>query len=83
MFSYGSGCAASMFILSVQPGYERIRQLSCFKERLSNRIKVSPEEYNQWMELREKSFGKANIAPTVSIVQQPLTVKARSHSLSF
>lgn len=67
MFSYGSGCAASMFILNVRSGYEKIRQLSCFKERLAGRVKVSPEEYNQWMSHREQCFGKSNIIPKASI----------------
>jgi len=71
MFSYGSGCAASMFILSVRPGYEKIRQLSCFKERLARRVKVSPEDYNGWMSLREQSFGKSNLIPTVSLSPLP------------
>ena len=35
MFSYGSGCAASMFVLRCKPGYQRIQQLSDFKERLA------------------------------------------------
>ena len=42
MFSYGSGCAASMFILKVNAGYRRISQLSDFKPRLARRVKVSP-----------------------------------------
>lgn len=42
MFSYGSGCAASMFILRFNADYHRIRQLSDFKERLASRVKVAP-----------------------------------------
>ena len=42
MFSYGSGCAASMFILKVNSAYRRIQQTSSFKERLARRVKFSP-----------------------------------------
>ena len=57
MFSYGSGCAASMFVLRVNQGYQRIQQISSFQKRLASRVKVSPVEYEQWMERRERSFG--------------------------
>ena len=57
MFSYGSGCAASMFVLSVRQGYQRIQQIASFKERLATRVKVSPAEYEQWMTKREGAFG--------------------------
>jgi hydroxymethylglutaryl-CoA synthase len=42
MFSYGSGCAASMFVLRFSADYHRISQLSNFKERLASRVKVTP-----------------------------------------
>lgn len=45
MFSYGSGCAASMFVLRVNAGYRNIQRLSDFRPRLASRVKVSPEEY--------------------------------------
>ena len=57
MFSYGSGCAASMFVLRINQGYKRIQQLSCFKQRLASRVKVSPADYEQWMDKRERAFG--------------------------
>lgn len=67
MFSYGSGCAASMFILKVNSGYKRIQQVSDFSKRLANRVRVSPEEYNEWMSQREQAFGKANVVPSASV----------------
>ena len=67
MFSYGSGCAASMFVLRVNQGYRRIQQLSSFKQRLASRVKVSPIEYERWMDKRERNFGKANLVPEGSI----------------
>jgi len=52
-----------MFILRCNEGYKRIQQVSDFKPRLARRVRVSAEEYNEWMSLREGSFGKANIVP--------------------
>jgi len=46
MFSYGSGCAASMFVLRVNAGYQKIQQLSDYKPRLARRMRVTPEEYD-------------------------------------
>jgi 3-hydroxy-3-methylglutaryl CoA synthase len=34
MFSYGSGCAASIFSLRVREGYQRAIEKSNFKQRL-------------------------------------------------
>ena len=67
MFSYGSGCAASMFVLRVNAGYRRIQQLSDFRPRLARRVRVSAEEYNDWMSWREQNFGKGNLVPRASI----------------
>lgn len=66
MFSYGSGCAASMFVLRINQGYQKIQQLSDFKQRLASRVRVTPAEYEEWMTLREQSFGKCNLVPKVS-----------------
>lgn len=66
MFSYGSGCAASMFVLRFRPEYSRIRLTSAFQDRLARRVRVSAEEYSRWMDLREQAFGKPNFTPTVS-----------------
>lgn len=67
MFSYGSGCAASMFVLRVNQGYKRIQHLQDVKQRLASRVKISPAEYEQWMLKRERAFGKANLVPEGSI----------------
>jgi hydroxymethylglutaryl-CoA synthase len=40
MFSYGSGCAASMFIIHVKGDYKQIQKACEFKTRLQSRIKV-------------------------------------------
>lgn len=60
MFSYGSGLAASLFLIRVQQNVDFIRTTMCLRERLAARIKISAEEYDQIMQLREKSFGANN-----------------------
>lgn len=58
LFSYGSGLAASMFSIRVRAGYEVIRKISDFNGRLNNRIKKSPEEYNECLQKREDKYTK-------------------------
>lgn len=58
LFSYGSGCTASMFAVKVKDGYRVIKEVSDFNGRLNNRIKKSPEEYNHIMQLREDKYTK-------------------------
>jgi hydroxymethylglutaryl-CoA synthase len=66
MFSYGSGCAASMFVLRVTGDYSRIKKAAQFKTRLTNRVRISAEEFDSMMTHREQMFGKCNYVPTVS-----------------
>ena len=68
LFSYGSGCAASMFFVHVKKGYQQhpLRLNAEFQERLDQRVKLSPEEYDQWMAHRESLFGIRDYEPTVS-----------------
>lgn len=67
MFSYGSGCAASMFVLRFTAGYKQITQKAQFKQKLAQRTKVTPEDYDQIMAKRERMFGKFDYTPTDSI----------------
>jgi hydroxymethylglutaryl-CoA synthase len=55
LFSYGSGCAASMFMIRVSQGweYQNVIRPTAFKKRLESRIKVAPEVYDSWMLTRE------------------------------
>ena len=69
MFSYGSGCASSMFLLHVVGDYKKIQEFCNFKNRLEKRVKISPEEFDQWMAHREANFGKCPYEPTVRIYQ--------------
>ena len=66
MFSYGSGCAASMFILRFKAGYKNIQRIAYYKDRLSSRVKVRPEDFDREMTMREEKFGLPNIKPIVS-----------------
>lgn len=60
MFSYGSGCAASIFTLKVREGYGKVIEKSIFKQRLEQgRVKVSPEEFSHWMDVREQNYLKS------------------------
>lgn len=60
MFSYGSGCAATMFTIRVNQDYANIQEKSSFQERLDNRIKKSPEFYETVMAERQAGYGHAN-----------------------
>ena len=67
MFSYGSGCAASMFVLNVVGDYKEIQEKAQFKHRLESRVKIPAEEFDRWMAHREKMFGKGNYIPQVRV----------------
>ena len=68
LFSYGSGCAASMFYVHVKHGYKThpLFTHAEFQTRLDSRIKLTPTEYDLWMSHREGLFGKKDYKPTVS-----------------
>lgn len=69
LFSYGSGCAASMFMIRVSSNgwdYRKVLGNSVFKKRLESRVKISPEEFDRWMSHKEQIFGKNSYTPTVS-----------------
>ena len=54
MFSYGSGCAASMFVLNFAKEYKSVAAItSDYLQRLDQRIKVTPAEYDAIMAKRE------------------------------
>ena len=66
MFSYGSGCAASLFALKFSEDYKKIAANAEFKDRLAQRTKVSAENYDAIMAKRESMFGKKDYSPIVS-----------------
>ena len=56
LFSYGSGCAASMFVIRVSNdgwAYRNVIGRSLFKQRLESRVKLAPEEFDRWMAQKE------------------------------
>jgi hydroxymethylglutaryl-CoA synthase len=64
MFSYGSGCAATMFSIRGKEDYSTIRKTSDFHKRLSNRIKKSPEFYENCLAERQENYHHANFDPS-------------------
>jgi len=65
MFSYGSGCAASLFVVRAEGDLTGLRQGTAFKQRLDGRVKLSAEEYDMLMARREEMYGKCNYKPDV------------------
>jgi hydroxymethylglutaryl-CoA synthase len=63
MFSYGSGCASSMFLLRINSNYETVFRPANFKQRLESRVKISPEVFDRWMQSREDNYGKCPYVP--------------------
>ena len=56
MFSYGSGCAASMFVLNFTSEYKKIASVtSQYKYNLAQRIKVTAQDYDAIMAALDKS----------------------------
>lgn len=74
MFSYGSGCAASLFVLRFDKQYKKIATACEFKYRLAQRIKVTPTEYDAIMAHRQSMFGKNDYTPTVSLNNFTITL---------
>jgi len=66
-FSYGSGLAASMFSAIITKPVLEIAQKANIVEKLKQRVEVSPEQYVEVMQLREKACGQKNYTPVSSI----------------
>ena len=55
-FSYGSGSAATLFTLTVQPDLRLLgSQMDC-RTRLAQRTQVTPEEFHALLDEQEKNF---------------------------
>jgi hydroxymethylglutaryl-CoA synthase len=67
MFSYGSGLAASMFSLKVNGDVTAIRDTANVNERLASRTKISPEEFERSLEVRENTYTKYDFKPTADV----------------
>ena len=68
MFSYGSGCASSLFSLYVKGDYSLIKSRNVdIQERLDNRIKITPDDFEKILLRKEKLFLINNYIPQGSI----------------
>ncbi|XP_055374113.1 hydroxymethylglutaryl-CoA synthase 1 [Condylostylus longicornis] len=71
LFSYGSGLASSMYSIHITKDCELLQklldQLKYVKPLLESRIKSSPEEFSELMEIREKNNHSAPYEPSGSI----------------
>ncbi|KAJ2656349.1 3-hydroxy-3-methylglutaryl coenzyme A synthase [Coemansia sp. RSA 1200] len=64
VFSYGSGCAASVYSFRVRSDTSSIAKTLDIAARLDNRIKVSPAGFEKIMELREKTHNAQEYEPS-------------------
>ncbi|KAJ2588418.1 3-hydroxy-3-methylglutaryl coenzyme A synthase, partial [Coemansia sp. RSA 1722] len=67
VFSYGSGCAASMYSFRVRGDTTAISESLDLAGRLDSRTKVSPAEFEAIMDLREKTHNATEYEPTGSV----------------
>ena len=65
MFSYGSGLAASLFVLRVVGNLDQMKNNLNLMKRLEGRRRVEPELYDQIMLEKEQNYGKAPFIPKV------------------
>ncbi|KAJ2156334.1 3-hydroxy-3-methylglutaryl coenzyme A synthase [Coemansia sp. RSA 552] len=66
-FSYGSGCAASMYSFRVRADTSEIARTLDLDRRLEARTKVAPAEFEHIMALREKTHNAQEYEPVGSI----------------
>jgi hydroxymethylglutaryl-CoA synthase len=60
MFAYGSGFAASMFRLYAPHDLSKNDKIL---QQLTNRIKITPEEYSRRMQVREVDYQRKSFTP--------------------
>lgn len=63
LFSYGSGLASAMFSIKITKDLgpklnKLLENLSNISKNLQNRVKVSPEEFDKTMKLREETHNR-------------------------
>lgn len=63
MFSFGSGFAASMFSLRFVGSVEKVLVGPKLRDYLAERVVASAEEYERWMEERERNYGRFAYEP--------------------
>lgn len=70
-----------MFIIKVAGDYSKVIRPVNFKKRLEERVKISPEEFDRWMTIRELNYGKCPYVPQVRTIQMLQTLtNFREHS---
>jgi hydroxymethylglutaryl-CoA synthase len=73
MFSYGSGLAASMFVLYVKPDsaafIAKMRENNPIRAMLQSRIQLHPGEFTRRMTKRERDYGRKNYQPEDPIAE--------------
>ncbi|KAJ1944483.1 3-hydroxy-3-methylglutaryl coenzyme A synthase [Linderina macrospora] len=69
LFSYGSGCAASMYSFRVRGDTTKIAEALNLTSRLDSRTKVSPSDFEQIMALREKTHNALEYEPQGDVAQ--------------
>ena len=67
MYSFGSGCAASIFTIRVAGSTENIRQTLNLEARLQNMQIVSPSAYVDALQTREKTHNAVSYEPKGSL----------------
>lgn len=63
VFSYGSGLASMLFSIHVRGPVHHIKNLVNVEKRLTERTRLSPEEFESCMIKREVAYGKADWRP--------------------
>ncbi|KAJ3495716.1 hypothetical protein NLJ89_g10582 [Agrocybe chaxingu] len=67
LFSFGSGCAASVFLARVKGDTTEIRQKMDLLDRLSKMKVVPPQEFVDALQLREKNHNAVSYTPEGSV----------------
>ncbi len=68
MFSYGSGCAASLFTLKVKGDIEAIKKRNeDVIENLNSRVKIHPKDFEVQMQRKEKLYLLNNYTPETDV----------------
>ncbi|KAJ3201020.1 hypothetical protein HK099_002403, partial [Clydaea vesicula] len=82
LFSYGSGMASSMFSMKVVSSTEKMKEKLDLEHKLKNRTKITPQEFNSIMELREKCHNMKDYKP-VGGIQENLDMWKDDYYLDF
>eukprot|EP00300_Choanocystis_sp_HF-7_P020239 c20546_g1_i2.p1 GENE.c20546_g1_i2~~c20546_g1_i2.p1 ORF type:complete len:476 (-),score=98.51 c20546_g1_i2:70-1431(-) len=67
MFSYGSGLAASLYVIEVRGSIAKIAESIQLHERLAQRLEITPQKFTEIMDQREANYGRSNFEPASPI----------------